>query len=98
MITAILALNGPNLHVPSDREAQISDHETLANVEAPRQAKAPGCTCQANAKQTNLEHKTVERAHTARHGAAGMVSGPRVHGAPMVVPHAMWHPDGEARA
>ena len=72
----ILLLNGPNLNLLGQRQPEIYGRETLRDVEEQCGAAAAAHGMELSALQSNREHELIERIHSARSDAAGIIINP----------------------
>lgn len=61
----ILVLHGPNLNLLGTREPEVYGHDTLDDINARLQDKAPA-TIQVTALQSNAEHELIDAIHGAK--------------------------------
>jgi len=61
----ILVLHGPNLNLLGTREPEVYGHDTLDDINARLQDKAPA-TIQVTALQSNAEHELIDAIHRAK--------------------------------
>ncbi len=76
MSKRVLVVNGPNLNLLGQRQPEIYGRETLADVQASCRAAAESHGLALEALQSNREHELIERIHSARSDAAGIIINP----------------------
>ena len=69
----ILALHGPNLNLLGEREPEVYDRTTLADIDAMlmREAEAAGHTLTTH--QSNAEHELVDRVQAAKRDTTAFI-------------------------